>query len=169
VVIIWNSYFSLIGYISVQLVIDWLIVWLILKYWITSSKYTLIDPTSVAPTAVIEKKPYCQWPTYRARSLTLKRPGTHWLTVGQTLHSSPAIKQHWQRVHQSICLQQYELHHDPHLQSAFSSMLSRLQELNTTDGRPPGKTGRCELSSFVGVDLNLWPIVYIVVIVQAWR
>lgn len=51
-----------------------------------------MEPTFVAPTAVSEKKPCFQRPTYTARSFKVKRSGIHCATFGFTLKSSPANK-----------------------------------------------------------------------------
>lgn len=62
------------------------------KIILTSSKNTLIDPTLVAPTAVIEKKPCFHLPKYTTLSLMLNRPATQFTIPGATLRSSPKIK-----------------------------------------------------------------------------
>ena len=48
-----------------------------------------MDPTLVAPTAHIEKKPCSHLPVYTARSLKLKSPWIQRATPGLTLNSSP--------------------------------------------------------------------------------
>jgi len=48
-----------------------------------------MEPTSVAPTAVREKNPCFQLPTYSTRSLKLKSPCSQRTTPGFTLNSSP--------------------------------------------------------------------------------
>jgi len=60
----------------------------------TLSKWTLMEPTRVAPTAVKEKNPYCQLPTYITRSLKLNRPCNQRTTPGFTQNSSPTNRTH---------------------------------------------------------------------------
>ena len=51
-----------------------------------------MDPTLVAPTAAMAKKPCSHWPKYTALSFKWKRPCTIRATLGLTLSRSPAIK-----------------------------------------------------------------------------
>lgn len=55
----------------------------------TLSECTLIDPTFVAPTAVIEKNPCSQSPTYTALSFSTNRSGNSRAILGLTLNNSP--------------------------------------------------------------------------------
>ena len=48
-----------------------------------------IEPTLVAPTAVIEKKPCCQFPIQATRSFKWKSPGQAFTAVVLTLSNSP--------------------------------------------------------------------------------
>ncbi len=48
-----------------------------------------MEPTLVAPTATMEKKPCCHSPTYAALSFKLNRPFTRRAIPGFTLNSSP--------------------------------------------------------------------------------
>lgn len=57
---------------------------------LTESKFTRIEPTFVAPTGIIEKKPYRQRPRRATRSLRTKRSASLPTIQGETEKSSPA-------------------------------------------------------------------------------
>lgn len=55
----------------------------------TLSECTLMEPTLVAPTAVIEKNPCSHSPTYTALSFNTNKSGSKRAIFGLTLNSSP--------------------------------------------------------------------------------
>jgi len=62
---------------------------MIFIFLFTLSECTLIDPTFVAPTAVIEKNPCSHSPIYTALSFNTNKSGSKRAIFGLTLNSSP--------------------------------------------------------------------------------